>query len=141
MTEDNGVGYGQYPVGHEVNPYNPVLPPQPPSTELPPPSNIITVLSYDYENAGGQPPAGACYQSSSALALVSISNRDNNATDQTAFLGAMNVNDMIGCNGVTWTITAIQIKGSNVLYTVTPAVAAPPEGVTDFTFTQVAGKR
>jgi hypothetical protein len=95
-----------------------------------------TVLSYDYQSQGGQPPNGKCYQSSSALAQVAFSYNDAVFNDNTTFLNGIAVGDQITANGVTWTITAAQPKGSNIVYTVEPAVAAPPLGTTSFSFGQ-----
>jgi hypothetical protein len=95
-----------------------------------------TTFNYDYQAQGGQPPNGKCYQSSGALALVSVSNTDNDGNDNTAFLTGVTVNDQISCNGVVWTVTEILIKGSNVQFTVDPPSAAPPYGVTAISFGQ-----
>jgi hypothetical protein len=95
-----------------------------------------STFNYDYQSQGGQPPSGKCYQSASALAQIAFSYTDNLGNDNTAFLNAVTVDDTIACNGVTWIIEALQLKGSNVLFTVGPAVAAPPLGVNDFVFGQ-----
>jgi hypothetical protein len=96
----------------------------------------LTVLSYNYMSQSNQPPSGNCNQSQSSPQYVSFSFTDANSVDQTTFLESVVVDDQITVNGVTWTVTAIQLKGSNVQFTVDPAVNAPPYGICDFSFSQ-----
>jgi hypothetical protein len=95
----------------------------------------MQTFNYNYQSSGGQPGSGHAYQAAGSSAnLLSFSNIDNDSNDNTAFLGALAVNDTIAANGTTWTIQDITIKGSNVQYTVSPAAQAPPFGVTVFAF-------
>jgi hypothetical protein len=96
-----------------------------------------TVLSYNYAAQSNQPPSGNCNQSQSTPELISFSYTDNNGVDQTAFLQSIVVDDQIACNGITWFVTAILLKGSNVQFTVDPGETAPPYGVNDFTFGEI----
>ena len=88
-------------------------------------------MRYDYQSNSNQPPNGKCYQSSTAPQLLSISYTDADGNDNTALLQAVAINDLISCNSVLWTVTAMTPKGSNIQFTVDPAIAATPYGVTD----------
>jgi hypothetical protein len=96
----------------------------------------LTVLSYNYAAQSNQPPSGTCNQSQSTPQYVSFSFTDANSVDQTAFLQSVVVDDQITVNDVVWTVTAIQLKGSNVQFTVDPGMTAPPYGVSEFIFSQ-----
>jgi hypothetical protein len=101
-----------------------------------------TTLSYNYSSQGGgaQPPSGACYQSTGGnIGNVSFNNVDNNSNDNTTFFSNVHVGEQITVNGVAWTIQTIQLRTANILFTVTPAVAATPYGVSDFIFGQSGG--
>jgi len=91
-------------------------------------------MKYDYQSNSNQPPSGKCYQSSSSPSQVSFSYTDADGGDNTVMLQAMKAGDLISCNTVLWTVTAVTPKGSNIVFTVDPAIAAPPYGVTEFGF-------
>lgn len=96
----------------------------------------VQTFVYNYAQNANQPPSGNINQGSSALDTVSVSFTDSDGTDNTNFLSTqVEVNDTITLNDVVWTITAITLKGSNVAFTVTPTVAAPPFGSVQVTFT------
>jgi hypothetical protein len=98
---------------------------------------VDTVLVYDYAAQGGQPPSGKCYQSQSSPDLISFSFTDANSNNNTTFLNSVAIDSQITCNGVTWAVTAILPRGSNIQFTVTPNVTAPPfAAATSFTFSQ-----
>jgi len=103
-----------------------------------PATKDTVVLSYSYEAQSGQPPNGKAYHSSGSLSLLAISYTDADGVDQTNFLSQVAVTDQITCNGVTWTVGGVQLRGSNILFTIDPPQAAPPYGPTQFTFGALA---
>jgi uncharacterized phiE125 gp8 family phage protein len=100
-----------------------------------PPPDPPTTFNYNYAAQGNQPPSGQCNQSQSSPEQISFSYTDADSNDNTAFLSGLGEGDQISANGVTWTVENATFRGSNVLFTVAPAVIAPPQGVlTAFSF-------
>lgn len=97
-----------------------------------------TALNYDYEAQGGQPPNGRAYQSQSTLGYLTVSYTDHDANDNTNFLSQVSIGDTVTCNGVTWTVSGVTLRGSNILFQIDPPVNAPPYGLTVFTFGPLA---
>jgi hypothetical protein len=92
-----------------------------------------SVLYYDYESSDTAPGSGVANQSTDFTKLA-VSNVDKSGTDRTAFFHSMTAGETIKVNGVTWTVTLVTPASGVTTFSLSPAEAAPPYGISRISF-------
>jgi hypothetical protein len=84
------------------------------------------------------PLTGEAIQANTSPSLLSISYIDDDGGDRTAELQSLELGDTVSTNNVKWAIQTTTDQGTYIDFTVAPALQAPPDGVSEFTFTTKA---
>lgn len=88
---------------------------------------------WQVKNENGSPGEGeAIFQNNETE--IRVHKTDENDTDQTANLEAVETGGTLSFAGLTWTITLVDIRGSHVRYSITPNLGRPTEEKYTLTF-------